>query len=94
MQMPRSDAKIAVARLTDHSLLNSHLWGRQRRRCRFCKKATESIEHILRECLAVEGKRNKYLDFPANEMKNNIPLRPSALVRFVMGLGLANVGYR
>ena len=87
MQMRRSDAKIAVAWLTRHSMLNSHLWGTQRRTCRFCKEATEGTEHFLWECLAVEGNRIKYLECPVYEMKKNIPLRPSALVRFVKGLG-------
>ena len=94
MELPRSDAKIAVAWLTGHSMLNSHLWGAQRRECRFCKDATESVEHILWNCPAVEGKRQKYLGCPVYEMENNTPFRPSALVRYVKGLGLMSVGYR
>ena len=92
LRLPRKDVRLVVGWITGNCRFGQHRFGvggREARRCRFCQEETETTEHILWECQAVEGRRRVLLGCETEDMEGKVPLSPMDILRFVKGLGLS-----
>ena len=95
LELPKRDVRVVVGWITGSCRLNLHrfgIGGREVRECRFCQEEMETTEHILWNCPAVEEQRRRLLGYGSEQMKEEVPLRPGDILRFVKGLGIREEG--
>ena len=86
----RQEAREVVGCMTGHCYFNRHLRLTRvpSRVCRFCAEDTETTEHILWRCPAVDERRMRYLGRSMVDLQEVVPFRPTELLQFIKALGL------
>jgi len=95
LKLSRHQLKMVVAILTGHAPVRGHLYTvglfHGDRTCRFCRKETETVQHIICCCEALARQRYNIFGNPLVEPKYISTASLRDLCLFIRGTGLLNL---
>jgi len=95
LKLSRHQLKMVVAILTGHAPVRGHLYTMGLfdgdLTCRFCRKETETVQHIIRCCKALACQRYNVFGNSLDEPKDISTASVRDLCLFIRGTGLLNL---